>query len=128
MIEIEDITRETEKKVKKIIKSNFIKGNKYLLWKLKQNEKIKYSYFTIIKDIKETGKTSFELHLVDYRLSGASFPEKENSSEIEDISVPILGLNTKSYEIFLLTEKEAKPYLKIALVMSLENEPKKIEV
>jgi hypothetical protein len=128
MIEIDDITSKTEKQVWQVVEKKFKEGNKYLLWKLREEPKNKYSYFSIINKIEQTDKTTYIINLTDYQLPGACREEKENSSEIEKIRISLIGLNTKSYRLFILTEEEAKPYLKRALVMSLTNEPKKLNI
>ena len=130
MIRIENEFAKSEyKRNVLLLKKAFDKGNRYLLWKRRSNigERIKdYSFFSIIKDIEDLDKDDCVFHVIDYRLDGAI--KEEKAENIEDARIELLALNTRYYDIFLLTEEEAKPYLKQALVMSLNNEPIKVDL
>ena len=130
MIRIENEFAKSEyKRNVLLLKKAFDKGNRYLLWKRRSNigERIKdYSFFSIIKDIEDLDKDDCVFHVIDYRLDGAI--KEEKAENIEDARIELLTLNTRYYDIFLLTEEEAKPYLKQALVMSLNNEPIKVDL
>ena len=123
MIEIKNDSEAEIKKSNKIIGIEFEKGNKYLLWKRKELPKKskRYSFFSIIKDIDENVDEKF--HMIDYVLDTSVSEEKEYSKPIEEVKVDLLAFNGKSYDVYLLTQEEAKPFLKMVLVMSLTDEP-----
>lgn len=129
MIQIKNIPKKEYKKSISMLKKNFNEGNGYLLWKRisKEGERVyKYSYFTIIKDIDDRDKEDPQFHMIDYRLDGAI--DEETGKNIEDVTIDLMVLNTTYYDIYILTEAEAKPYLKHALVLSLNNEPIKVDM
>lgn len=129
MIQIKNEPQSEYKKSMGILKKNIEKGNRYLLWRRVGGigEKArKYSCFSIIKDIEKTDKDTFMMHTIDYRLDGSV--KEETPNEIEEIRADWIAFNTRNYDIYLLTEEEAKPYLKQALVISLNNQPIKVEV
>ena len=118
MIQLKNETKIQFNKSIKLIKENMKKGNIYFLWELKEtmpSKKKKYAFFSIIKKCEDNG----DMRMVDYKLKEV----EQNINEIEDVSINFIGVNTKSFDVYLATEEEAKPYLKKALVMCLTDEP-----
>jgi hypothetical protein len=114
-------TEEIKDSVEVLIQKNLDKGNKYLLWTLKDGDengdkKKKYKYLSVIKGIKSNG----DLHCVDYILDEEI--EGHNEYLVEEMFTSTVALNTRNFNIYIASEEEVKPYLKEVLVMTLMHE------